>query len=296
MIAYHYCGADTFLKILSTRTLWATHFEYLNDAGEIRRGIEVAKVETKALLDGAKAYLRRHYFDQVLEQLGEKVSRQIFLVCFSEVGDLLSQWRAYADDARGFAIGFDFQRLTKQSAPTGQQFSGRVLYDESSFRNAVRNYLMEHAPTESSHSDPDGESFASANANNHSWGILSLAARFKHHGFEEEREARIACVCNLPIGWRSVESVPISEIKGPIFLSSFDRLDEELPSLRKFRASSRGIVPYLEWKFDANDITEIRVGPRSNTEQQLSAIRMFLESTGYRHLIDKVISSDATYQ
>lgn len=27
--------------------------------------------------------------------------------CFSKNGDLLSQWRAYAEDGKGFSIGFD---------------------------------------------------------------------------------------------------------------------------------------------------------------------------------------------
>jgi len=30
-----------------------------------------------------------------------------YIACFSEKGDLLSQWRAYADDGEGVAIGFD---------------------------------------------------------------------------------------------------------------------------------------------------------------------------------------------
>lgn len=30
----------------------------------------------------------------------------IFVGCFSEDGDLLSQWRVYAADATGYAIGF----------------------------------------------------------------------------------------------------------------------------------------------------------------------------------------------
>jgi hypothetical protein len=29
-----------------------------------------------------------------------------FVACFSEAGDLLSQWRGYANDAQGISIGF----------------------------------------------------------------------------------------------------------------------------------------------------------------------------------------------
>jgi len=35
-----------------------------------------------------------------------------FVGCFSSTGDNLDQWRAYADNGRGFALGFDGPRLT----------------------------------------------------------------------------------------------------------------------------------------------------------------------------------------
>lgn len=34
-----------------------------------------------------------------------------FVICFSENGDLLSQWRGYADNGRGVTIGFDYNTL-----------------------------------------------------------------------------------------------------------------------------------------------------------------------------------------
>jgi hypothetical protein len=295
MIVYHYCGPDGFRCILSKKSLWATHFQYLNDAGEIRRGIDIAKEEAISLQNLATTGIQNFYFNQILQQLDEKVSRHIFLVCFSEVGDLLSQWRAYADDGRGYAIGFDFERLSQRRSPVGRSFSGKVIYSETNLRQSIRDYLLKNAPNATCHPNDDDEDAVAANANNHSWAILSTVSRFKHHGFNEERETRIAFVCNLPSEWRSIETHPVSQIQGSIYLSSFDRLDDELPAHRQFRVSARGLVPYLDWSFDSDDIAEIRVGPRGNTKQQLSAIRMFLESNGYLHLMDKLVSSEVTY-
>lgn len=34
-----------------------------------------------------------------------------YICCFSKEGDLLSQWRAYANDGKGFSIGFDIKKL-----------------------------------------------------------------------------------------------------------------------------------------------------------------------------------------
>ena len=45
-----------------------------------------------------------------------------FVSCFSADGDVLSQWRAYADDGHGFAIGFapaEFAILQGEAIPNG---------------------------------------------------------------------------------------------------------------------------------------------------------------------------------
>ena len=58
----------------------------------------------------------------------------IYLGCFSEEGDILPQWRSYADDGQGFAIGFslpemDFDCPPSISMRTCQQIlSEKVIY------------------------------------------------------------------------------------------------------------------------------------------------------------------------
>lgn len=44
-------------------------------------------------------------------------STEGFALCLSEKGDLLSQWRAYANDGRGVSIGFDAKILTDDFGP-----------------------------------------------------------------------------------------------------------------------------------------------------------------------------------
>lgn len=38
-----------------------------------------------------------------------------YIACFSKEGDVLSQWRSYADDSRGVSIGFDLNKLIENS-------------------------------------------------------------------------------------------------------------------------------------------------------------------------------------
>ncbi len=224
MIYYHYCGADALRLILSQKRLWATHFGYLNDSGEISRGIEIARGVMRELEDKAIDSRSRQFFESIHIQLSEKFARHIYLVCFSAAADRLSQWRAYADDGRGYAIGFDFSKLLERAAPSGRTVWGQVVYDDAMFIQSIRDYVSKHAPATGTAIETDDQAFIEANANLISWGLLHAAVMFKHKGFEEEQEVRIAFVSNLPSKSDEVPVKSISEIEGPIFLASLIRL------------------------------------------------------------------------
>lgn len=53
----------------------------------------------------------------IISQIVSDVDQMLFGVCFSEEGDLLEQWREYADKGSGLAIGFErnwFENLCKR--------------------------------------------------------------------------------------------------------------------------------------------------------------------------------------
>ena len=75
-------------------------------------------------------------FERFLINGGIDASAHYFVSCFSATGDDLGQWRAYADNGRGFALGFDTAMLedgfVKSSAlPTGSGQSFRVIYNDN---------------------------------------------------------------------------------------------------------------------------------------------------------------------
>jgi hypothetical protein len=104
-----------------------------------------------------------------------------FVACFSLHGDLLSQWRAYADDGRGFAIGFHSRSLKQQLPATFL----RVLYDKEQqvkemMAAIVAIYLRQSAPEESSKRVFEEDC-----------ALLRLfMTSFKHPSFAEEQEVR----------------------------------------------------------------------------------------------------------
>jgi hypothetical protein len=58
-----------------------------------------------------------------------------FICCFGTDGDDLGQWRSYAEDGHGFALGFDTGALEEafmksKGKRIGQQWSFRITYDD----------------------------------------------------------------------------------------------------------------------------------------------------------------------
>src|ERR1019366_7397755 len=112
---YHYCDANALLSIFRTRSLWATGTRYLNDRSELiallRKLPELTQKHTGTRAGQAAVELSRVIQTWGADIFANAIGAEICVACFSEDGDVLSQWRAYADDGHGFAIGFDTTQL-----------------------------------------------------------------------------------------------------------------------------------------------------------------------------------------
>jgi hypothetical protein len=103
---HHYCSPDAFHKIILQGRVRLTLLTLSNDALEGRYIGELAGQFAEE--DHAKPAL--------VEQVRELCSKVAALgFCMSANGDLLSQWRGYASDGAGYAIGFDQDQLTKEA-------------------------------------------------------------------------------------------------------------------------------------------------------------------------------------
>ena len=92
-LLYHYCSVETFFQIIKNQTLRLTNIQYMNDSEELHYGIDLLGKSDEEMLYLDKKY--RGYID-------------IYAMCFSEMGDLLSQWRGYGDNAEGLSISLIF--------------------------------------------------------------------------------------------------------------------------------------------------------------------------------------------
>jgi hypothetical protein len=286
-ILYHYTDAQGLLGIVELKELWASNAAFLNDSTEL--------VYIKQVLDAVIAELREehdlllvnHFLDVVGRTFVRIVTEQfeIFLACFCEEGDQLSQWRGYPAVGGGYAVGFDGPELSQG------RMLGKVIYDLNAQQELMRGLLSpcceylvacwDRAITQAAES-PESERDATTSPMAEMTDALKLAGGltagnvticsfyFKHPGFREERE------------WRLIRA-SAREREPPYSVT---------PS---FRARTTGLVPYTPVRLgneSERPLAEVVVGPAAHPDLAALAARQLLESAGYDNASEIVRSSE----
>jgi hypothetical protein len=101
---YHYTDAGGFLGMIEYHALWATEVFGLNDVSELTHGWDFIRVWLKAQVEDR---VIEAMLDHVPESGDEAGTAEIFVCCASTLKDDASQWRLYADQARGYAVELD---------------------------------------------------------------------------------------------------------------------------------------------------------------------------------------------
>lgn len=175
-LLYHYCSPSTLLAVVQNRTLRLSSVASMNDSQELQWGLRL--IATCA--QNRWADETQEMFSELMETFTNRVG---FLAsCFSTEWDMLSQWRAYADDGRGFAIGFDPVELA--SIPSRII---KVCYErgtqERLLSEALSSVLIEEGVEVS---DEEGQSRI-----NDLIELLFDLIGFKNPAFREEQEVRL---------------------------------------------------------------------------------------------------------
>jgi hypothetical protein len=272
---YHYTSFDGFKGIARDEKIWASHSDYLNDSSEARHLLSVISKNVKDWkLSGNEDY--RSAQKQLLSFIKSPLATQYYIASFSEVGDALSQWRAYCKRG-GVSIGFSAESLLK--ARTEHQLDGtipgidlnvcKVRYiGDGRFSEATEDLLEFFSIWQDEAENPEQRTILFENT------LSSLVCYYKHIGFEEERE------------WRLVVSD-----------------ESHSPDLQyDIRTSSSMLIPYIPVVLlgDAPQrmldqiITEVIVGPGPHMELNERAIRMYFALIGMSHI--PVLCSSIPYR
>jgi hypothetical protein len=262
------------LQILRGGSLWLSSTASLNDHAEgqwLLQLLQEREVDRSRQL-GARPLEEQQALWPMLGLLFNAGAAQAYVACFSEDGDLLSQWRAYGTDGQGVAIGFD---------PN----DGRMpIIDSPPFSNAARERAVSLVKVD--YVGPGDlaslfEHIDRAVTTRELADLFALQLRLsalrwvaKNPAFAEEQEWRLV---NLPLqaGDPEQDAGWLSEI-----------------GARQFRASGGRLISYYELPFGPAAVRELVLGPRSELDHAELAI--FLQQAGLSDI--KVRTSAATYR
>jgi hypothetical protein len=281
---FHYCSNESFLSILKERQLIASALRLSNDSME-GKWIE----HIFAGLCARDEQLSEHQSKLIsnLEFLTDAFGSVGF--CLSEEGDLLSQWRGYADNGAGVSIGFNANYLHSISLDPGRiGILRKIIYDieeqERSlnpFLEQIKKHIADGAmrsmtgslliPT----SEEDRKQILEASSE--LWKSYLLASefiyKFKNPAFREEKEWRL-----------------IYHTLNPTIEMSLDYLRS-----MEFRAKHDRIIPIQKISLKDSNIpviSEVLLGPRNITPVALASAA--LAKYGFKEV--KVSKSKASYR
>jgi Protein of unknown function (DUF2971) len=283
---YHYCSTEAFVSIVRSRSLRLSSLRLSNDTMEGR--LVNATIMRLAMRDDLDAAARESlqeslaFMERFFDGLG---------FCLSEDGDLLSQWRGYADDARGVSIGFARPYLSSLAdSSRGQSQSGFALYE-------VEYDPSEHeALVEPTYRELRKLMDAGAFKMRGSWSLLDtrtpeeVAADDKT--IEQVHNALFRKVLGLFPRLYELKASAFREEREWRLVSIFtDTTSDEC----EFRAAKGRVIPYRTFSLESLStapIVEVVVGPRHETPPDV--VKSLLRQAGFGEA--SVRRSEATYR
>ncbi len=267
-IIYHYCNVESFKAIIENKTLWLSSVYNLNDYKEIHwiKDKIFKKIKNSITKDNFLKY-------KSFEELYSKQLPTVYIASFSQGSDLLSQWRAYANDGYGVAIGFNSDYFKENNLVQ----TSNVLYDEQSQEKQI-DFILEPLEKLPGNINPDSKEFIKT-CKAIIIDINNLSAKSKNELFKEEQEVRLI---------HNPKIIDDKENKKFIFE---DNLSEMM-----FRSVCGNLIPYFELKFkeeiETPAIIEIIKGPKNKFIDEEAKI--FLSNNGF-YSVD-IKSSKSSYR
>jgi hypothetical protein len=269
---YHYTNLDGLQAILSTSDIRLTNSLYCNDEAEMLHGLQLARETIAAEQSKATDPMRRSYLDELHRRSMEEKLEPVYICCFCESGEKLSQWRAYGANGTGVSLGFspgEFSYITGPDCPPniGLMRFWKVFYSNATQEKIVRSAINYYPQFEPAAAPLDWARWT--------WeAIQFFVPTFKHDDFREEEEWRL------------------------IFTPSPAAL---VPAL--FRVARGMLIPFYSLKelakaaghADRNlPLKSVRVGPSPSKELNAVSVEMLLKRFGY---IDVAVNkSDTPYR
>jgi len=282
------------MGILNSDCLWATHYRFLNDATERQGALDFfLAIDQMASKD---QHISSRYWCGLRESLDRLLqSVDAYFISFTKdtaepqsAGDRLSQWRGYAPGRQGYSMEFQADSLGYKAGEWTENMRLATVMLQCIYDNEVKEEIAEkvikghaealkliaqerikkdHPGSERLIDDPN----YSNKLRDLQLNLLKFTSQFKHYGFREENECRLAVYV--------IQGV--SELK-----------------LIKFRDGALGRTPYIEIPLGLRDqdsmLKRIIVGPSQDKDQIVVSLRLDLAKMGIQGV--KVVPSKIPYR
>lgn len=246
-IIYHYTTQKGMLGIISMREMWATQVHFLNDKNEVNLTFKLLDRELKKRIGRTKCPVNKNILVEIRRSLQKINQWHICIASFCEEGDLLSQWRGYGNQGKGYAIGFNLDKLTRIAK--NQAFVLWPCVYNPILQSELVDYLIESWCSDFFDSKVKHEDMMTIVHT----GVCQLAPILKDESFSEEKE------------WRLVS--PVLSDRSPLFA---------------FREGAYSLIPYLNFKIIDSQgkdcIERTTVGPSPHMGLARSSLASFFLS------------------
>jgi hypothetical protein len=141
----HYTSLEGAIGITSGGDLWLTNSRYSNDDEELNYGHRLVDAVFDELQTEASGNAPRlDWLRRLRSHLRVVRGDQVYVCCFCEKDNLLSQWRGYAENGGGVSVEFDpngFTAFTGPDCPHGLMRLWKVFYEREQQRKIIRDCI-----------------------------------------------------------------------------------------------------------------------------------------------------------
>lgn len=285
-LIYHYCDNCKMANILSGKTLRMSDITKSNDYEEVKMffpgildAIEDEYREDEFPLQymgrtnrGALGKLLDWEYD-ILRYEFDRGGVTNFVVCFCEDGDVLSQWRGYADNGKGCSLGFSVKeledycntykgilRFEQVDYKTVKEINSTIVEEALKVLNelrGLRNWIVENMPSLNGEKiDKMFQYYFHQMISS----VLMSSLKYKNETFKEEQE------------WRLFFSQQIYKYAKWIYGDEeietivYDDMLKVIKNRIEFNVTSDDLIPFYPIKFteiSPNPIKQVIVGPQN---------------------------------
>ncbi|MFC3581102.1 DUF2971 domain-containing protein [Sphingomonas hylomeconis] len=255
-LIYHYTQLETFKNIVRGGELWASHHAIMNDFNEIVFAWDLLAIQISQKLAERGLSTTYEFLQRAKQIMLEDVN--YYIVSFSQICSILSQWRAYAKPV-GVSVGIPIALFAPRKQKSLNINLSPVLYGRDEHIQILEPIASDVADIFASWTEIDDRSiphrFLQSKAK-----FTAVAPILKHSGFEEELEVRLFS-----------DGVGYEKFQRPDGRGEFIKID----LLELFERA-----PFVDVIF-----ADICVSPTRTPDEDVMRIHKFMQSTPHRYKI-----------